>query len=309
MSMSFTQLLLHNAAPQTHLSPSLAAYIALTLCIYFGGLYAPCPGSGAGWGGILRWALPVLLRNFVLTWGVYSAWYYALYEREPRLSSQKMNTKIAHPPAAQLRLEKRHALGGVAIASLAEMACAALHARGGGASGGASGGGGGGGASTALHVCWFVYIAVVFSDYHFFCAHRVLHPWFASAAPGARLDPGRALYRVVHSVHHKAVNPNPWSGISMHWFEHVLYFSRAPVFLWLVGGCHPLVFLFVNTRALLGPAPGHHGFEDCLGSRFHYLHHVYHDCNFGTRPSDGMDWLGGTLREESADSRKQARKD
>ena len=34
---------------------------------------------------------------------------------------------------------------------------------------------------------------------------------------------------------------------------------------------------------MLGPAPGHHGFEDHFGSRFHNVHHAKYRCNFGTR--------------------------
>ena len=34
---------------------------------------------------------------------------------------------------------------------------------------------------------------------------------------------------------------------------------------------------------MLGPAPGHHGFEDHFGSRFHNVHHQKYRCNYGTR--------------------------
>ena len=35
------------------------------------------------------------------------------------------------------------------------------------------------------------------------------------------------LYKWVHSVHHNSVNPSPWSSLSMHPVEHMLYFSTA----------------------------------------------------------------------------------
>ena len=286
--MSFAQLLRYNTDPRSYLSPSFVAYIALALVVHASGLYVPFPGAAVGWGELARWFSLIAARSIALTWVVYSSWYWLMYERRPRLSMKKLNTKIARPPAAQLRFEQRHALCGAVIGALAEAACAVVHARDEGSDGG------------LLRACWLVYLGAIFSDYHFFFAHRVLHPWWPAAPPGARLDPGRALYRLVHSLHHKATNPNPWSGLSMHWFEHLLYFSRAPLFVLLCcrGGSHPAVFLFINIRALIGPAPGHHGFEDCLGSHFHYLHHVYHNCNFGTRPSDGMDWACGSLRED-----------
>ena len=55
----------------------------------------------------------------------------------------------------------------------------------------------------------------------------------------------------------------------MHPIEHLIYFTRALPFLW----CPP-IYLFVNLRAMIGPAPGHHGFGDLGGSYFHYLHHA-----------------------------------
>ena len=67
----------------------------------------------------------------------------------------------------------------------------------------------------------------------------------------------------------------------MHPIEHLIYFSRS---LWLLCfRCHPIVFLFSNTRAMIGPAPGHHGFEDVYGSRFHLIHHAVLRTNYGTR--------------------------
>ena len=67
------------------------------------------------------------------------------------------------------------------------------------------------------------------------------------------------------------------------------------------------MFLFVNIRAMLGPAPGHHGFEDYLGSKFHFLHHQLVHCNYGTRPSDGMDRLFGTLRMDGVDQKSTSK--
>ena len=178
-------------------------------------------------------------------------------------------------------------MAGSAAASLAEIACAALVR------------GHRGDDCGAFRACCLAVLGAAWGDYHFYATHRVLHAWWPSVPAGARLDPGRWLYRHVHSVHHRAVKSvNPWSGLSMHWFEHVLYFSRAPLFVYLCSArVPPAIFLYINIRALIGPAPGHHGFEDCLGSRFHYYHHVYYNVNFGTRPRDGTDWLAGTLRQ------------
>jgi hypothetical protein len=36
------------------------------------------------------------------------------------------------------------------------------------------------------------------------------------------VDPGRLLYKYVHSLHHKSYNPGPWSGLAMHPVGHSL---------------------------------------------------------------------------------------
>eukprot|EP00937_MAST-01D_sp_MAST-1D-sp2_P008131 g8131.t1 len=295
---SASSLVLHNLDPRTYVGPTFCAYSTLALAVYYGGLHAPWPASASASAfGLAAYAVPMLLRNALLTFSVYSLWYYLLYERVPPISKAKLNTRAWHVPDEQLRFEQWHTMVGSGVASLAELACAALAEPEKGMTGAGSWSW-----RQPASTCGLALAGALFSDYHFWAAHRVLHPWFARSA---RADPGRVLYRLVHSLHHRAVSPNPWSGLSMHWFEHLLYFSRAPAFLLLVralsGGAvrvPPAVYLFVNIRAMLGPAPGHHGFENCMGSRFHYYHHVYNNVNFGTRPSDGMDWLCGTLREE-----------
>ena len=81
----------------------------------------------------------------------------------------------------------------------------------------------------------------------------------------------------------------------MHWLEHVIYFSRALWVFLFPGAFHPVHLLFTILRATIGPAPGHHGFEDAYGSRFHWLHHHHVECNYGTRGT--LDILFGTYRE------------
>ena len=48
-------------------------------------------------------------------------------------------------------------------------------------------------------------------SFHFYWIHRLLH-W-------------RPLYRMAHSLHHRNIDTGPWTGISMHPLEHLLYFS------------------------------------------------------------------------------------
>ncbi|MCF7675221.1 MAG: sterol desaturase family protein [Akkermansiaceae bacterium] len=140
------------------------------------------------------------------------------------------------------------------------------------------------------HPVWFVaWIIVIpfWREFHFYWVHRAIH-W-------------KPLYRRVHYLHHKNINPNPWSGMAMHPVEGLLYLSVALIH-WVIPS-HPFHFLFNLQHAGLGPAGGHDGFEGPIvhgkfptGSYFHYLHHRYFECNYGesTLPLDK--WFG-TFRD------------
>jgi sterol desaturase/sphingolipid hydroxylase (fatty acid hydroxylase superfamily) len=136
-----------------------------------------------------------------------------------------------------------------------------------------------------------VYCAVVmllipaFRDLHFYAVHRLIH-W-------------PPLYRTVHKLHHNNVNPGPWSGLSMHPVEHLLYFSGVLVH-WIVPSS-PIHALFHLTHAALAPAPGHAGFDKIVIGEDtaidthafdHYLHHKFFECNYadGVIPLDK--WFG-----------------
>jgi sterol desaturase/sphingolipid hydroxylase (fatty acid hydroxylase superfamily) len=125
----------------------------------------------------------------------------------------------------------------------------------------------------------------LFHEAHFFCVHRLIH------VP--------VLYKWVHSVHHNSVNPSPWSSLSMHPVEHLLYFSG--VLIHLVLPSHPLLVLYHLQITGTGAVVGHIGFdrietgEDAaIGSHAysHYLHHKYFEVNY----SDGLvpfdKWMG-----------------
>jgi sterol desaturase/sphingolipid hydroxylase (fatty acid hydroxylase superfamily) len=134
-------------------------------------------------------------------------------------------------------------------------------------------------------------------EFHFYCIHRLIH-W-------------PPLYRSVHRVHHANINPGPWSSLSMHPVEHLLYFSG--VFLWWIVPAHPLVAIYQLHNAGLGSVVGHIGFDKITigkGGLFdthayaHYLHHKYFEVNYadGSIPLDK--WFGtfhdGSLEADEA---------
>ncbi len=82
--------------------------------------------------------------------------------------------------------------------------------------------------STPVRSVLLLAAGTYWREIHFYFIHRVMHPFWpdlAKDSPWRYVDAGRALYSVAHSVHHKSYNPGPWSGMSMHPLEHLLYFS------------------------------------------------------------------------------------
>ena len=142
-----------------------------------------------------------------------------------------------------------------------------------------------------------VYLGLVallvpmFHEFHFFWIHRLIH-WVP-------------LYRWVHRIHHISVNPSPWSSLSMHPVEQLLYFSSSLIHLIIPS--NPILAIYQLHYAGFGAVVGHIGFdkiETTAGSAFdshaygHYLHHKYFEVNYG----DGLvplDKLFGTWHDGS----------
>jgi len=138
------------------------------------------------------------------------------------------------------------------------------------------------------HPVWFVVIMLLiplWREVHFYWTHRLIHTPF--------------LYKTVHSLHHRNTNPAPWSGLSMHPIEHVLYYSAVMIH-WIVPS-HPIHALFDLVHLTMAPVPGHSGFEKIelgaeqsidTGCLNHYLHHKYFEVNYadGAIPFDR--WFG-----------------
>jgi sterol desaturase/sphingolipid hydroxylase (fatty acid hydroxylase superfamily) len=135
---------------------------------------------------------------------------------------------------------------------------------------------------------WFVglfALVPLIREFHFHWVHRLIH-W-------------PLLYKWVHSLHHRNINPTGWSGLSMHPVEHLLYFTGV-ILHWIVLS-HPVHALFHIYHAAFSPIPGHTGFDRFevgngapvrSGGFAHYLHHKYFEVNYsdGSIPLDR--WFG-----------------
>lgn len=142
--------------------------------------------------------------------------------------------------------------------------------------------------SFADHPVYLVSLALVLPvvhEAHFFLIHRLIH------VP--------VLYKWVHSVHHNSVNPSPWSSLSMHPVEHLLYFATAAYHLLIPS--NPVLVIYQLHMAGFGAVVGHVGFdkvevtdEKAVDSHAfaHYLHHKYFEVNYGDGLIPFDRWFG-----------------
>lgn len=134
------------------------------------------------------------------------------------------------------------------------------------------------------YIAWFALMPM-WGSFHFYWVHRALH------IP--------ALYKAAHALHHRNVNVGPWSGISMHPLEHMIYFSS--LLIHFVVPTSPMHILFHVYSFTLHPVCSHSGFDGLLaagtkraqlGDFFHQLHHRYFECNYGTVEMPWDRWFG-----------------
>ncbi len=149
----------------------------------------------------------------------------------------------------------------------------------------------------AEYPVWFVIFWLLlpfYHEFHFYCIHRLIH------VP--------ILYKYIHSVHHNSINPSPWSSLSMHPVEHLLYWSDSLIHLILPS--HPLLFLYGLHITGTGAVVGHIGFDKIeVGKESgvdthayaHYLHHKYFEVNYADGTTS-LDRLFGTWHDGSKEA-------
>ena len=138
------------------------------------------------------------------------------------------------------------------------------------------------------HPVWFIMLFLcvpLWESFYFYLIHRFLH-W-------------SPLYRIAHSLHHRNTNVGPWSGLSMHPLEHVLYLGTALIHF--IVAAHPLHVIFHLQYFTLTAATTHTGYAGlfvkdknrlALGTFHHQMHHRYFECNYGGLEIPWDKWLG-----------------
>ena len=130
---------------------------------------------------------------------------------------------------------------------------------------------------------WWVPISVVLAlilhDTYFYWMHRSIH--------------SKRLYRKVHYVHHRSINPSPWAAYSFGFLEGVLEALIAPIILFIIP-IHPIGLIVFTMMSLFINVYGHLGFEitpkwfrksflfEILNTSVHHnLHHEKFNGNYG----------------------------
>ena len=125
---------------------------------------------------------------------------------------------------------------------------------------------------------WFILLFLltpIWISFHFYWIHRLIH-W-------------PPLYRLAHALHHRNTNVGPWSGLSMHPVEHVIYLGSVLIHFVVPAG--PVHVLYHLQYYCLTAATTHSGFEGlvvrdrnrlALGTFHHQMHHRYFECNYGS---------------------------
>ena len=156
--------------------------------------------------------------------------------------------------------------------------------------------------SWASNPVWFVVLLLLIPmirEVHFYLVHRLLLHW-------------KPLYRLAHYLHHRNVSIGPWSGLSMHPVEHVLYFSGVLIH-WLILS-HPIHAMYHLMHLAISPAAGHSGYDRIgaeggrgvtIGAYMHYLHHQYFECNYGGDGLPIVDKLMGTFHDGTKEAHER----
>ncbi len=130
-----------------------------------------------------------------------------------------------------------------------------------------------------------IFLIPIWETLYFYPIHRLIH-W-------------PPLYRHVHCLHHRNTNIGPWSGLSMHPVEHIIYLGSVLIH-WIVPA-NPLLIIYHLQHYTLSAATTHTGYQGlvvggkfrlALGTFHHQIHHRFFECNYGGLEIPCDKWAG-----------------
>ena len=142
-----------------------------------------------------------------------------------------------------------------------------------------------------------IFLIPIWETLYFYLIHRMIH-W-------------PPLYRHVHYLHHRNINVGPWSGMSMHPVEHIIYLGS--VLIHFVIPANPLLIIYHLQHYTLTAATTHTGYEGvvvdgkkrlALGTFHHQMHHRFFECNYGGLEIPCDKWAG-SFNDGTAESHQQ----
>ena len=142
-----------------------------------------------------------------------------------------------------------------------------------------------------------ILLVPIWETFYFYLIHRLIH-W-------------PPLYRSVHYLHHRNINVGPWSGLSMHPLEHLIYLGS--VMIHFVVPANPLLIIYHLQHFTLSAATTHTGYEGLLirgrirlrlGTFHHQMHHRFFECNYGGLEIPWDKWMG-SFHDGSTESHQQ----
>lgn len=146
-------------------------------------------------------------------------------------------------------------------------------------------------------VLLLIFLIPIWETLYFYLIHRMIH-W-------------PPLYKRVHYLHHRNTNIGPWSGLSMHPVEHIIYLGSVLIH-WLVPA-NPLLIIYHLQHYTLSAATTHTGYEGlvvggklklALGTFHHQIHHRFFECNYGGLEIPCDKWAG-SFNDGSPESHQQ----
>jgi sterol desaturase/sphingolipid hydroxylase (fatty acid hydroxylase superfamily) len=122
-------------------------------------------------------------------------------------------------------------------------------------------------------------LIMLIHDLYFYLSHRMMH--------------NERIFPIVHSVHHRSINPTPWTAFSIHPIEAFIQLAWVPIIIMLLP-IHYYVLMIWSFNMTIFNIIGHLGFEIfpkqlmnyrfgkfIFSSTFHNLHHSKVNCNYG----------------------------
>ena len=122
-------------------------------------------------------------------------------------------------------------------------------------------------------------LALIVHDTYFYWMHRIVHH--------------PKLYKNIHLIHHKSINPSPWTSLSFHFLEAITEALVVPLIIFVIP-MHPIALIVYGMLAFFMNVYGHLGyeiapkwfrhsflFEIMNTSTYHNLHHSRFKGNYG----------------------------